>query len=454
MPLDSVSRVFHTLKPSWPVTFHSRIQHAVGQGGFHTGELSAWPNRVLCLPFETICSLGPFSNDFRYVYDCGSKQLRHCRKVVKLYSRTIEKRHLDFLFLSHFDEDHVNGVPDLLETSKGVKADTIVMPWVDAAERLIALARVLARKGKISAFFEDLIIDPKQKLLEYNPRRILFIDRGPSPPDADDLKIGPLSERPDGSFQYELEIDGVDIHRGQPRGTKDETETTTEVFKIYDDVVIVVSVHANGFHWLLKPYVRPAEKNRVENFKREAEKNLGWNQFEFDNQVKQNKVREDLVRDSKKAKKLAKAYTIAFGDRNLTSLCLYSGPSEPLTKHRRAMKLGINYCSAVSKIGWLGTGDAQLRDPGDTLKFCMHYDRQRVSVTTFALPHHGAVSNYSPWLVTKFRPTTCVASSKPPRHWLHPHPMVIADVVHQGAQAVRVSDAEESAFHEVFAISG
>lgn len=433
------------------VVIHARRQHPVGQGGFHSGEIIAPRDASLIVSTQR----GPrviAANAFRYVYDCGSRQGARCRELAKLYATSSHSRTLDLLFLSHFDDDHVNGVPDLLHAYSGVKVDTIIMPWVDDVERLIAFARAYSQRRSVSDFFEGLVIDLQGTLSSFNPGRILFIRRRPPDLEGEPVDIGPSGEGPEGSFRYKISTDSAGGGRAPPRGSRGRFGST-EVITLFDDAVIDVDIRTTTFSWLFKPYVRPADPERVEDFQRQAETLLGWHWGTFRSRIADRTTRENLVRNEVQAKALAKAYRTAFSNRNLTSLCLYSGPSASGPSRGHLMvKLGHTECGRTEKIGWLGTADALLREPRDTLAFVTHYQAQQFSVATLALPHHGALPNYSPLLVSTFSPVTCVASAKPPKNWRHPHPDVIADVEAQGAKGVCVSDAEISVFDEVYII--
>ncbi len=73
-----------------------RIFHPVGQGAFFTEQLLSRQNGEVL---------------FNVVYDCGSKTTGIRPKMEKeidnMYS---DNKHIDYLFLSHFDDDHINYV--------------------------------------------------------------------------------------------------------------------------------------------------------------------------------------------------------------------------------------------------------------------------------------------------------------------------------------------------------
>lgn len=80
--------------PMAGITFR-RIFHPVGQGAFFTEQLLSHPSGEVL---------------FNVVYDCGSKTTGISSKMENEIDNMFENRHIDFLFLSHFDDDHINYV--------------------------------------------------------------------------------------------------------------------------------------------------------------------------------------------------------------------------------------------------------------------------------------------------------------------------------------------------------
>lgn len=185
------------------------------------------------------------------------------------------------------------------------------------------------------------------------------------------------------------------------------------------------------------------------NFEREAERLLAWPWGSFRATIGDPNVRHQLVTDKASSKALAAAYRSAFGDRNLTSLCVYSGPRWT-GNPRKLFSFDLTKFDCASKIGWLATGDIPLKDPKEATDLLAHYNEQVAGVATLGLPHHGSVNNYSSAVVTAFRPQACFVSAKPPKNWKHPHPSAMADVASQGAIGVHVDDTEASTFSEAF----
>lgn len=87
---------------------HTRIQHGVGQGSFHSASV--------------IFEASGNKHRFDYIYDCGA--LANWRQTAEL-KRSVSriwleprlgsaKAVLDMLILSHFDWDHMNESPRIL----------------------------------------------------------------------------------------------------------------------------------------------------------------------------------------------------------------------------------------------------------------------------------------------------------------------------------------------------
>jgi hypothetical protein len=417
---------------------HTRAQHAVGQGGFHTADLAT---------IDTVLnqSAQPITwSAFHYVYDCGSRQTHHCRSRVNDYAALLAGAAIDLLFVSHFDSDHVNGLPFLLDKTHGARCDTVVLPFVDDVERLISFGRSVQKGEEIGEFFRALIVDPVQAIDAFGPRRIVLMRSGtPDPRDRDIVDPGredddrdPDLKRP---FRAKVKIDG----------RASGGISTSHVMIASDNAPIEVAVGSDML-WLLKPYVRTCDPLRIEMFERDAEARLGFSTGSFRTTIAKPVMRNHLVSCPRCSRALADSYKAVFRDRNLTSLCVFSGPSKSTTSAQPHFVFREGEMTA--KVGWLGTGDVSLRTLKEADEFLMHFADHIGDVSAFGLPHHGSIRNYSGRVVGTLNPKDCFASAKPPGNWKHPHPDVIADVVSKGSQSHLVDDRESSAFREIFMI--
>lgn len=89
-----------------------RVIHSIGQGAFYT---------------ETV---HVDDNVYNIVYDCGSGTGRNAPAVLKreMSSYYNENDVIDILFVSHFDNDHINGISELRKKVSRIK--NIVVPLV------------------------------------------------------------------------------------------------------------------------------------------------------------------------------------------------------------------------------------------------------------------------------------------------------------------------------------
>lgn len=113
---------------------HFRTQFAVGQGGFHAGWIF-------------VNGAKPFT----YVYDCGGTK-KDIDREVDFYKKKFSGKKIDVVFLSHFHVDHVNGLERLLPKTGNLKANLIVMPFLEAVDRLINFATYSDLKSAPTVF--------------------------------------------------------------------------------------------------------------------------------------------------------------------------------------------------------------------------------------------------------------------------------------------------------------
>jgi glyoxylase-like metal-dependent hydrolase (beta-lactamase superfamily II) len=122
-------------------TIVRRSQHAVGHGGFHTGNIKTWEMATAAdpEPFERALA------SFNYVYDCGSEQNTAFNGELASY-RSICSGRTDILFVSHLHSDHINGIDRLQAMAP---ATTVVVPYLDLIDRLVFIQSEL-KGGAVS----------------------------------------------------------------------------------------------------------------------------------------------------------------------------------------------------------------------------------------------------------------------------------------------------------------
>lgn len=117
------------------------------------------------------------TSEFLYIYDCGGEPRKFLDREIDALKNARGTSPIDILFLSHFDRDHICGVPKLIAPGKGLQVDTVVMPFVDDVERTVALARAaaLAVGRVIPGFLRDMAIDPVETLRRLGVERVILV---------------------------------------------------------------------------------------------------------------------------------------------------------------------------------------------------------------------------------------------------------------------------------------
>lgn len=116
----------HSIKREVDLIHVHQCFQAVGHGTFFTG-------------LVTTCGDGKVPG-FSWVYDCGSKRTTRIDSAIGEIERWSSwPKKIDLFVLSHFDDDHVNGVERFLR-SRSVRC--LALPYMDAAQRLGQAASV------------------------------------------------------------------------------------------------------------------------------------------------------------------------------------------------------------------------------------------------------------------------------------------------------------------------
>lgn len=429
---------------------HVRRQAPVGQGGFHIGALASDIG-----PACDLFGVDRFlSADTLYIYDCGSEPMRHVQAEIRALVATQPSRRLDILALSHFDRDHICGTPHLLHKTKGFAGvDTVLLPYVDDAERLIAIGKAVNDGGRVPSFFSAMAVDPLATLGGLGAQRIILVrsedDDGeggavglapvPGGPGSDDvwqsrrgerrLSWRPKLARPDRPWRFETVLRTPRMHVIES-----------------SNVMLIGATDDGSIHWKLRPYTRAAKVSEIAAFKAAVEVIFGWGAGTFDLKAASPAVRRQMV--TTKRTKLAKAYAQAFKDKNLTSMSLYSGPAEPSALDAVSIEHGLG-ANELTKVGWLGTGDAHLREPSERHALEAAFAVDLPVTSTFLFPHHGSIENTDPDALVS-QADDWVAAADPIHDWEHPHWALRKAVSDLGATFRHVRAHKETAFDETY----
>lgn len=166
----------------------------VGQGLFYSGSLHSG------------------SEKYNFVYDCGSvSEKQYLKSQIDDHINTCLQ--IDLLIISHFDEDHVNGITSLIADRKRVRR--LVLPYVSWAERL-AIATTSGAADEYLALLRDPIGFFSGEA--YNVGEIIVVGGpGGSQPDS----IPPVPFSPKRTINSETNGGFIDTLIGQIRSISD-----------------------------------------------------------------------------------------------------------------------------------------------------------------------------------------------------------------------------------------
>ena len=415
---------------------HSRVQHPVGHGFFHSSTIEFDGSR------------------FNYVYDCGGARVRE--RVHEYLTVSVDKR-IDALFVSHLHHDHVGGLDYLLPD---VELGSVFLPYLTDDE-LILLAIEAVESGEADSVYLSLLRDPVAWFRDRGAKRVIEIRGGESerPVELPTPNPGDLDQ------DNEAVPDRLDIFPYRPDGSAwDVGEKPrwgrTHDRVLVDDVPFCLTRWQLPVWWLV-PYVQKAPENRLNGFVRDVRNILGEDNFRA-------MLRKDkrqffwrfCLADRDFRRSLRNAYRRSFRSINTTSLCLYSGASvnrEPTVFWPRQKStgtrapLGGGFCSPDGRHAWLGTGDAVLGDGHAVDQMRLHLETLLGNVLTMSIPHHGSRDNAGPELLDAVGPimgvVTCRAGDP-----LHPHPSLVNEIDGSGCDLVVVNVDGRSHYEELVAV--
>ena len=331
----------------------TRTIQPIGQGGFYT-EIFEIPNQKG--EISTRC----------VVYDCGSATRAEPKRTIE--PALDEGLDIDILFISHFDDDQVNG---LAELSKQHRIKRIVIPQIQGYEWFYVL--------------EDSI-----KRGTYQPRGNLiksFLKSIRNETSQNEIQI--------------IEIAPIDSEKRPDINNYDAQSINELNYKKFWSSGLGLYPFEKELGWIYIP-VNTMDLNKINSLKRELAPIFGADQ-------------DPTIWDSMSGEKCAKVisehrsnindkYKKVFGSSNASSMCLYSGlDSVSLQSESNIYKGCWQFCywrdswcrSKDNSEACLYTGDSNLKDSElrNTLLRILHQRIKRIGL--IQIPHHGSAHNSS-----------------------------------------------------------
>lgn len=378
----------------------TRTIQPVGQGGFYT-EIFEIPNQKG--EISTHC----------VVYDCGSATRAEPKKTIESALFDDKDLDIDILFISHFDDDHVNG---LAELSKKHRIKRIVIPqihgyeWFYILEDSIKRGTYQPRGNLINSFLKSIRNETSQ-----NEIQIIEI----APIDSSEYNNQTL---PSGSVlsPFEKEIEWIYI-----------PVNTMDLNKI------------NLLKWELAPIFGADQDPTI------------WDSMSGEQCATVISENRSTIND---------IYKRVFGSSNASSMCLYSGlDSVSLQSESNIYKGCWQFCywrdswcrSKENSEACLYTGDSNLNDPNlrHTLICVLHQHIRRIGL--IQIPHHGSGHNSSytafDTLSVATRPLLFVSYGSTNRYG-HPSTRLLGKLRANGYAISEVTEKKDSYHMEVIRI--
>ena len=253
----------------------TRTIQPVGQGGFYT-EIFEIPNQEGKISTHCV------------VYDCGSATRAEPIRTIESALFDDDRLDIDILFISHFDDDHVNG---LAELSKKHRIKRIVIPqiqgyeWYYVLEDSIKRGTYQPRGNLIKSFLNSIRNETSQDEIQI-------------------IEIAPIDseERPDRNNYDAQSINELDYQKFWPSG-------------------LVLYPFEKELGWIYIP-VNTMDLNKINSLKRDLAPIFGadqdptiWDSLPGDKCAK-------VI--SKNRSKINAVYKEVFGSSNASSMCLWS----------------------------------------------------------------------------------------------------------------------------------
>ena len=364
----------------------TRVIHPIGQGAFYS-------ERIEC-----------DDRTYNIVYDCGSGNFNKAPKLLEREIASCYKKNdvIDVLFISHFDNDHINGINELRRHISEIK--NVIVPLIEQDD------------------FWFYSIENNEFERFYNSLTEL----------ANNVyKVRPASE--DDKYYHLNDIGLIDLSESEEGSFEVQNATKFSLRRSIDWCHI-------PFNYDKKTRLNILKNELVKNGISEKELTSGWD------------VVEHHIDNIKKAYK-----KVITGGANKTSLILYSGGVEgeyecwqyqgcmcyyPRLYHRPFYR--------YDKEGCLYFGDNDLNQANILYDLKHKLNSLVERVGTIQVPHHGAIDNFNDDIFAINNSVKLFFVSFGNKNtYRHPSSRVVAEILKNGNGLFEVTEEMDSAYIQI-----
>lgn len=337
----------------------------VGQGAFY------------CECFE---QAGTYDT-INVVYDCGSST---SKQIVEQEIRNNFQRGevIDALFISHLDEDHVNGIPYLL---KYCKVKRVYFPLITTQNR--QLMEIYYRVNGIDGFSFDFFRDPNGTVRNLSP----------------ETTVTGIGEAGGEGERENLGQEGTEYHRSGEDIFESIRHSHGKSFLAYNK-------------WLYIPFnFRQSKRIQIllDNLKKEFQREISEEELV--------RLWEDNLPGDRN--KIKQAYLNVPGGLNVNSMTLFSGEIDHGLRQYKQGCCGWHCCWERRPSGCLYTGDYDASGTKKWKELTSAYQKYWDHIGCVQIPHHGSRHNFNHGFVTM--KAFFVVSAGYSNKYQHPHASVI-----------------------------
>lgn len=401
---------------------HQRLQHGIGQGGFHSANVEVLVHNELAADVEY---------RFDYVYDCGAvsfgKKSLLMNSIVTLplvpRADSAGRKVLDALVLSHYDQDHMVGAKHLTSL---YDVRRIYVPYLSPKELPLVLASQAERWRPMQVRTLHRLATGGGQLFGVNVSMV-----GPTSGQEGPVDLPPDQPFPGGNDPVQASADRI-------VGTQPlmSMAAIAGAGQVGPERVLPASAEVtlgapgrpmSEAVWTLRFWNRGVKQDLLDQLSKNLTK-CGFPMAALDDPRGASKIVGWLDDPDHKTKAVA-AYRQAINATRPTksravwasrianhiSLGMYSGPvktprwtacyrmrcwddtgsGEGFWAYPEPWPFRMN-SQGVGRTGWLGTGDAPLGEADVWTDFSQRYRLQLKEVLTIQVPHHGAAPKGGP----------------------------------------------------------